>query len=95
MADIAWREEFDEHDNSIWEGPSPYTPHEDDPPFVWRLQLRLVGNNPQWYAIHDHELGGETGDTWETIEEAKAACYEAHNRIISDEITWDSEYGAG
>lgn len=47
----------------------------------WRLKQRLVGNRIEWYACHDGELGGETGDVWNTIDEAKAATQEAHDHI--------------
>lgn len=88
MAAISWCEEFDDDDNSIWTGASPFTTDSDPdaaPDLYWRLKQRLVGNRIEWYAAHDAELGGETGDTWDTVEAAKAAMQEAHDRIIVTE----------
>ena len=88
MAAITWDEDFDDNDNSIWVGASPYTTDSDPeavPDVYWRLKQRLVSNRIEWYADNDAELGGKTGETWQTIEEAKSACQSAHNHILVTE----------
>ena len=77
----AWREEFDDDDNSIWEAPSPY--HDDGDPICWRLRQRLFGNKIEWYEDHDAELMDcDSPETWASIEEAKAAIIIEHSSII-------------
>jgi hypothetical protein len=88
MSMIRWEEEFDDNDNSIWVGASPYVSESDPdaaPDIYWRLKQRLTGNQIEWFASHDSELGGETGDSWSTLSEAKAACQSGHDFIIATE----------
>lgn len=88
MSAIRWEEEFDDDDNSVWAGASPYCADSDPdaaPDIYWRLKQRLRNNAVEWYAAHDAELGGETGDSWSTLDDAKAACQEAHDNIIATE----------
>ena len=88
MAAIRWDEDFDDNDNSIWVGASPFTADSDPeavPDIYWRLRQRLANNRIEWYADHDAELGGETGEWWESLEEASAACQTAHDNIIATE----------
>lgn len=85
MAAINWTEDFDRDDNSIWEGLSPYTTDSDPeavPDIYWRLKQRVAENRIEWYADHDSELGGKTGDSWLTLDEAKAACQAGHDNIL-------------
>lgn len=84
MSAIRWNEEFDDDDNSVWTGASPYTTDSDPgaaPDVYWRLKQRLRNNAVEWYSAHDAELGGETGESWSTLDGAKAACQEAHDNI--------------
>lgn len=88
MSAINWNEEFDDNDNSIWVGASPYCADSDPaaaPDIYWRLKQRLSNNRIEWYAAHDSELGGETGDFWLSLDEAKKACQESHDHIIVTE----------
>lgn len=88
MAAIEWTEDWDDNDNSIWEAQSPYTTESGPdavPDIYWRLKQRLTGGKIEWYACHDAELGGETGDVWDTIEEAKAETQKAHDHILVSE----------
>lgn len=87
MSLIAWEEDFDDDDNSVWYGQSPYTRESDPgavPDVYWRLKQRLCDNHVEWYACHDPELGGETGHAWLTIEAAKDATQEAHDAILRE-----------
>lgn len=87
---IAWHDELDDDDNTYWEGMSPFCTDTDPdaaPDVKWRLRQALTDNRIWWYACHDAELGGKTGDTWLTIEEAKAACQEGHDNICREIAT--------
>lgn len=84
MSEIEWNEDFDDEDNSYWEGLSPYTTETDEPPNLhWRIRQRLSSNRIEWYADHDSELGGQ-GEFWLSLEEAQAACQLAHDAIIDE-----------
>lgn len=88
MSEINWEEEFDDGGNSIWFGASPYTTDSDPlacPDVYWRLKQRLVENSIEWFAAHDSELGGETGGSWLSLEEAKSECQRCHDYIIATE----------
>jgi len=88
MSDIYWQEDLDDDDNTVWTGLSPYSTSGDPdagPDVYWRLSQRLRDNKIEWYANHDSELGGETGDVWLTADDAKAACQKCHDHIISTE----------
>lgn len=83
MSAINWQETWDERDNSIWEGLSPYSTDGDPsagPNLHWRLKQLLCDNKVIWVAAHDSELGGD--ENWPTLEEAKAACQKAHDHIL-------------
>ena len=81
---IAWHEDWDDDDNSIWEGASPY--HDDGSPIYWRLKQRLVENKIEWYAAHDAELGPEDVPPFDSLEHAKSECQKAHDHIIQCEV---------
>lgn len=83
MVSINWHDERDDDDNTVWVGASPYTDGGDA--IYWRLKQRLRGNRIEWYAAHDAELGGETGDSWLCVDDAKDACQKAHEEIIARE----------
>ena len=86
MAAIDWYEELDADGNSVWVGASPFSSDVDSGPKIyWRLRQRLSNNRIEWFASHDSELGGDTGDFWLTLEEAKSACQEGHDNIIAME----------
>jgi len=82
MSQINWVEDFDPDDNSYWEGASPYV----DETFYWRLCQNLQDNKIVWVDCSDNELVGDGGETWSTIEEAKAACQKAHDNILTEEL---------
>lgn len=88
MAQIEWVEDWDDNDNSFWEGLSPYTTDSDPeavPDVKWRLRQRLENNQIEWYADHDAELSGVTDETWISLEGAKAVCQQYHDQIITAE----------
>lgn len=92
--DILWDEFFDDDDNVFVEGMSVYTTDQDPdaaPDLSWRIRQRLRRGKIEWYACHDSELGGETGETWETLGDAKAAIQKQHNEIIRQELGVDVE----
>lgn len=85
---IDWIEMTDDDENSYLEGMSPYTGDSDPcavPDIAWRLRQRLFDNRIVWYADHDGELGGETGDAWDSLEDAKAEIQVAHDHILRTE----------
>ncbi len=87
MSAIDWQEDFDDDDNSIWCGCSPYTTDADGPPNVyWRLKQRLRDNKIEWYEAHDSELLPDPRfpECWPDIEAAKAAVQLAHDGILAD-----------
>lgn len=78
------REELDDDDNTYWEFASPYTI--DDDKIIWfRVRQRLSSNRIEWYADHDAELGGKTGDFWLTIDDAKRDIKKAFDNILRSE----------
>lgn len=77
---INWTEEFDDDDNSVWVGASPYV--DDDRSINWRLRQKLMGNRIEWHADHDAEL--EAPDWWLTLDDAKSAVQEMHDTILRD-----------
>jgi hypothetical protein len=79
MAAILWCEELDESDNTFYEGPSPY--HNKTTPILWRLRKRLWANKIEWYADHDGELGGRTGE-WDSLNDAQVATQDDHNTVL-------------
>ena|SRR3990167_3264126 len=89
---LDWQETFDDDDNSIWEADSPWTDDGASAGFMFRLKQRLVGNRIEWYDASDAEctLGGET---FLTLEEAKAACEAAAETIIAECADHDPETG--
>jgi len=81
MAQLNWREHFDENDNSIWEADGPYSDG-----FQWRLKQAIHENRIVWYEAHDAELIGDYPETWPTLEAAKRAIELAHDNVMTDEI---------
>lgn len=84
MSQIAWHEDFDSDDNSIWSGTSPY--HDAGVFFKWRLMPTLMKNQVAWITDHDSELG-DSQERWDTIEQAKAAIQDQHDQILDYEST--------
>lgn len=78
---MIWHQKFDDHGNEWWEAHSPY--YCDRAPLFWRLKQRLCDNRIEWYADHDAELGGD-GETWTSLEEAKAAVEQAHRNVLNE-----------
>lgn len=96
MSAINWQETWDDDDNSIWEGLSPFTTDSDPeagPNVYWRLKQEVFGNKIQWYQAHDAELGGvDHHQTWATLDEAKSDCQKAHDNILlTEESSQDSD----
>lgn len=86
---LTWREDFDDEDNSIWEAASCFTTDSDPlavPDVFWRLRQLLRNNRIEWVPRHDAELGGDTGEMWLTLEEAKAAIQETHDAVVASQI---------
>lgn len=91
--ELVWTEHFDDNDNSWWEARSPYI-HDGDS-FMWRLRQKLVENRIEWYADHDQECGGDwNGDSFLSLEEAKVAVNESHQRILQD-VCEPGDYDTG
>ena len=82
MSQINWVEDWDDNDNTYWEGASPYV----DEAFYWRLCQWLQDNRIVWIDNSDNELVGDgVGEFWPTLDEAKAACQEAHDKILEED----------
>lgn len=82
---IDWHEDFDEDDNSIWEGLSIYTLDGDPkacPDIYWRLKPKLFQNRIEWIEAHDSELMTGSPESWMTLAAAKRAVQKKHDAII-------------
>jgi hypothetical protein len=80
---IDWQPDYDDYDAVSWEGDSPFADHHGEDCFKWRVRRRDNGTRVEWYADHDAECGGETGEFWLTLDEAKAAIQAQHDAIIA------------
>jgi hypothetical protein len=78
---IEWEEIFDNNDNSIWEGNSPY--HDNGVFFRWRLKQKLCNNKIEWHEDHDAVINCVgCGYWWTSLEEAKKECQKCHDNIL-------------
>lgn len=78
---LTWNEEKDDWDNSIWIADSLY--HDEGSHFKFRIVQVIRDNRIEWQDASDSELGID-GETWPTLEQAKAAMQEANNNIASE-----------
>lgn len=86
MTAINWAEYFDDNDNVYYEGASPFTTEPDGAPDIYfRIRQRLRSGVVEWYADHDAELGGETGETWPSFYMAQEACEKVYSQIVATE----------
>jgi hypothetical protein len=88
---IDWREEFDDLDNSYWEGLSIFSTDSDPeagPNLHWRIRQRLENNMIEFFEDSDSDLMGMgLPDFWTSLEEAKTAIQEKHNESIVDHFS--------
>ena len=88
MSAIEWVEEFDDYENSVWVGVSPFST-ESGPDAIadvmWRLRQVICENQIIWQSDHDEGILRDT-TAWPILDEAKAACQAIHDEIMASEV---------
>lgn len=82
---LEWTEDFDDHDNTIFEAAGPYQ-EEDGTVFYYRIVPVLRDNRIQ-FSTHtsDHELIlPEHAEEFPTLEEARADCQQRDNNLRAE-----------
>lgn len=84
MNKIDWYSDYDKHDNTIWEGASPY--NSDEETFYWRIKPKLRADKIVWVLRSDFELmlDGDKEEEFSTLAKAQKYCQEQHDQIIED-----------
>ena len=92
--ELMWSEEFDEHDNTMWVLPSPYTDECGSPLYYFRIKQSYRNNEVEYVEHSDGELIDRYPRIWGKLKHAMNEIVEDYLDIVkTSKEDYDSTTG--